>query len=116
MPPKQATPDLCQHYLYSLISLQYLFTEVDKCDLVDKQQLHKAIEEIYTSCIPLGENGGGAYSLQSFDQYLNHSLKINWSACRSTTTDISLKSTDGEAKTEFSFGTKSVHGTTAVDP
>jgi len=109
--PSQTTPDLFACIRYSLIPLQYLFAEVAKCDLVDKQQVHKAIEEIYTSCAPLGENGGIGCSQQMFDLYPrmpNYSLKIHWSACRSTRTDISLHSRDDEAKVKYSFGEESV--------
>jgi len=100
----QITAGLFAKIRYFLIPPQYLLIEATKCDLIDKQQVHKAIEDIHTSCAALGENGGGDY--KSFGQYPrmpNYSLKIDWCIPAGTTEQVSISCTSDEYNVQFSL-------------
>ena len=102
---------------FSLIPPQYLLTEVIKCEVVDKEQVHKAIENIYTSCAPLGQNDGDVYRNQEFGQYprmANYSLKLEWSAATSEQVSITYK-TD-EYDVEYSLKEKSLQDVLESSP
>jgi len=108
--PSKITASLFAQIRYSLIPPQFLLTEVTKCDLVDKQQVHKAIEDIYTDCTPLGENGGDDY--KSFGQYPrmpNYSLKIDWCLSCGTTEQASISCRNDEYNVQFSLNKGYLH-------
>ena len=111
--PSPTTPGLFALVRYSLIPPQYLFTQVSRLEFVDKNQVHKAIEKICTSCVPLGDNGGGDECLRSFGQYPrmpNYSLKLQWSAATDTTSkavSVTCKSNEYEYNIEYFQNEKS---------